>query len=347
MELVTKSKTSVIDIGEAILDNAGHICKSLIKSGKVAVITDSNVAPLYAVRVCGSIKKAGLCPALFIIPAGEEYKNLNTVSEIYNFLAENLFTRSDLLLALGGGVTGDIAGFVSATYLRGINSVQVPTTLVAQVDSSVGGKCGVDLPAGKNLIGAFNQPDYVIIDTSLLKTLPDNIFNDGMAEVVKYGCIFDKDLFELLESNNPRDFITEIVKTCVGHKADVVKKDERDTGERMKLNFGHTVGHAIEKAGNYTSHTHGQAVAAGMVYEARIGEILGITPKGTSERITALIKRFGFETRLPCPAGEVLDAIKADKKILDGRLNLILLRDIGASVIHPITLRELKSVMVV
>ncbi len=342
--LNTATSTSKLNIGSGVMNNVGTVCRELSKDAKVAVVTDSNVAPLYASRVYTAIKSAGLDAYTLTLPAGEEYKTLKTVSDIYAFLAENRFTRSDILVALGGGVVGDISGFTAATYLRGIRSIQIPTTLLAQVDSSVGGKCGVDLPYGKNLVGAFNQPDRVLIDTDVLKTLPSDIFCDGMAEVIKYGCIFDEHLFCDIISLTPGHISDKIVERCVQLKRDVVERDEHDKGDRMLLNFGHTVGHAIEKLGNFTEFSHGAAVAIGMAAAAKIGEARGFTASGTYERITSALSRFSLPFKLPYPPDDLVSSMAMDKKNLNGKLNFILLSKIGSGHIVPTSLNDISSV---
>ncbi len=341
--LNTATATSRLNIGSGVMDKIGTTCFELSKNSKVAVVTDSNVAPLYASRVCEVIKSAGLDVYIITLPAGEEYKTLDTVSDIYAFLAENGFTRSDILVALGGGVVGDISGFTAATYLRGIRSVQIPTTLLAQVDSSVGGKCGVDLPQGKNLIGAFNQPNRVLIDTDVLKTLPHDIFRDGMAEVLKYGCIFDEKLFSDILKLTPGHISDTIIERCVELKRDVVERDEHDKGDRMLLNFGHTVGHAIEKLGNFTRFSHGAAVAIGMAAAAKIGENSGFTLPGTYDKITCALSHLGLTSELPYRPDDLVSAMAMDKKNLNGSLNFILLSKIGIGRIVPMSLNNAAS----
>lgn len=333
--LKTQTAECVLTIGDSVMARVGQVCAQLAGGGRVAVVTDSNVAPLYAPLVSSSLKAAGFAPQLYTLPAGEEHKTLDTVAGIYGFLAERGFTRSDVVVALGGGVVGDITGFAAATYLRGIRSLQIPTTLLAQVDSSVGGKCGVDLPFGKNLVGAFHQPARVLIDTRVLSTLPEEIFRDGMAEVIKYGCIFDASLFAQLEQTPVADILSYVVERCVMLKRDVVERDEHDRGDRMLLNFGHTIGHAIEKLGSFTEYSHGHAVAIGMLAAARLGEASGFSEPGTARRLEALLTRYRLAAPLPYPAAELLPVMAMDKKNLGGKLNLILLSKIGDGRICP------------
>ncbi len=341
--LNTATATSRLTIGSGIMDIVGTACLELSNHAKVAIVTDSNVAPLYASRVYDAVKVAGLNVYTITLPAGEEHKTLDTVSEIYAFLAENGFTRSDILVALGGGVVGDISGFTAATYLRGIRSIQIPTTLLAQVDSSVGGKCGVDLPQGKNLVGSFNQPNRVLIDTDVLKTLPRDIFRDGMAEVLKYGCIFDEKLFSDILKLSPGHISDAIVERCVELKRDVVERDEHDKGDRMLLNFGHTIGHAIEKLGNFTRFSHGSAVAIGMAAAAKIGEVSNFTSPGTYAQIISALSHLGLTAELPYHPDELVSSMAMDKKNLDGNLNFILLSKIGSGHIVPMSLNDAAS----
>lgn len=338
-------KNSKIFIGNGVLDNVGTSLRSLSRGTRAALISDSNVAPLYADRICEMLRNSGFCPDVFTIPAGEASKTLQTVSDIYAFLAKHGFTRSDPLIALGGGVIGDITGFTAATYLRGVPSMQIPTSLLAQVDSSVGGKCGVDLPQGKNLVGVINQPDIVLIDPTVLKTLPESIFADGMAEVIKYGCIMDEKLFYDLESTNIHDILSEVIISCVTHKRNIVDEDEYDNGIRMILNFGHTVGHAVEALGGFSQHTHGYAVAIGMVAASKIGEALGVTEINTAARIAHLLHQYQLPTDLPYPLHQLIPLITMDKKMRDQKLHMILLNRIGQAKIHalqPSQIKELK-----
>ena len=258
-------------------------------------------------------------------------------------LADFRVTRKDVIVALGGGVCGDMAGFAAATYLRGIDFIQVPTSLLAQVDSSVGGKTGVDLAQGKNLVGAFHQPIGVLIDPDTLNTLPDRFIADGMAEVIKYGCIKDAAFFENLESVDALSHIEDVIETCVSIKRDVVSRDEREAGERMLLNFGHTLGHAIEKIYNFTGITHGMAVAVGMVLISRAGEKQGITPSGTADRIAALCEKYELPTSDSASFADMAEAAMGDKKTAGSSINLVLLKGIGESVIYPLPLDGLED----
>ena len=340
-----------IIIERGLLDRAGELCrKTLPRASKLFVVTDSNVAPLYLSRVEASLKAAGFQTACYPIPAGEGSKCAGQLSALWEAMMEAGLTRTDAVVALGGGVVGDLAGFAAATILRGVDFVQIPTTLLAQVDSSVGGKVAIDLQAGKNLAGAFWQPKLVVMDPDTLDTLPDATFADGMAEVVKYGCILDGAFFSFLAQRPSRLTIMEeiehVLYTCCNLKRMVVEEDERDTGKRMLLNFGHTLGHAYEKAGHYEKWTHGQAVAAGMVEAARLGTRLGITPAGTAEQIAALLAPLGLPTAIPCTGEEYAAAIGLDKKGAGADISVILLEELGRAVLHKMAkaklLEELK-----
>ncbi|MDE6614733.1 MAG: 3-dehydroquinate synthase, partial [Clostridia bacterium] len=272
---------------------------------------------------------------LMVLPAGEPTKSIKSITPIYSSMLEFNLTRKDLIITLGGGVIGDLGGFVASTYLRGVDFVQVPTSLLAQVDSSVGGKVAVDLPEGKNLVGSFYQPKLVFIDTSALDDLPEAFYIDGMAEVIKYGCIKEEKLFNLLEGIKSRDEFMknaeEIIYTCCDIKRRVVEVDEKDNGERMLLNFGHTYGHAIEKYYNFTGYSHGQAVAIGMVFISAISEKLGQTEKGTTERIVKILKQYGLPTQDKVEPKDVISAILNDKKNFGKKLHVVLLEKIGKS----------------
>ena len=332
-----------IFIERGVIDSCGAVIRRLSKAEKVTVVTDTNVAPHYQWRVLNALAAQDLQTNTFIFPAGEESKHLGTVSALYKTLADFRMTRRDVIVALGGGVCGDMAGFAAATYLRGIDFIQIPTSLLAQVDSSVGGKTGVDLPQGKNLVGAFHQPIAVLIDPDTLNTLPDKFIADGMGEVIKYGCIKDAAFFSFLEREDALSNIEDVIETCVSVKRDVVSRDEREAGERMLLNFGHTLGHAIEKLYGFTGITHGMAVAVGMVMMARAGEMHGVTEAGTAERIVRLCEKYGLPTSDPAALSDIAEAAKGDKKTAGSNINLVLLRKLGESFIHPLPVSELEA----
>lgn len=325
-------------VGETVLETRGP-------GAKVMVVSDSNVFPLYGERVTASLEKAGFRVSAFVFPAGETSKQIATVCDIYRALAENDFTRTDFILTLGGGVAGDMGGFAAATYLRGIGFFQVPTTLLSQVDASVGGKTGVDLPFGKNLVGAFHQPLGVLTDPETLDSLPERFFRDGMGEVIKYGCIADKPLFEALEAGTALQDLEGVLAQCVRCKKELVEQDTRDTGRRMILNFGHTFGHALEKLHNFQELTHGEAVGIGMVMACHVGERLKITPSGTGQRVARVLEQYGLPTQDRFTWEQVVDATALDKKSDGDTLRVILLSDVGESVIHPITRDMLKTLL--
>ena len=337
-------------IERGLLAQTGERCRAVLpRAKKIAVVSDSNVAPLYGQATLDSLTAAGFETRLFPIPAGESSKNAGQLSQLWEDFMEFGLTRTDAVVALGGGVVGDLTGFAAATVLRGVDFVQIPTTLLAQVDSSVGGKVAIDLPAGKNLAGAFWQPRLVVMDPEVLDTLEDKTFSDGMAEVIKYGCIRDAAFFRALEKTPSRRAVMEniesVLYTCCDLKRAVVEKDERDTGERMVLNFGHTLGHAYEKAGHYETWTHGQAVAAGMCLAARLGAALGVTPAGVPERVEALVSAFGLPTRIPCTQADYAAAVGLDKKGTGEQITLVLLEDLGRAVQHRMSKRELLGLL--
>lgn len=326
-----------IKIGKGLLTECGSLLTEVHSPCKVAVVTDTNVGPLYLDTLVESLRKSGFQPFSVTVPAGESTKSIENLEYLYGELLKNNITRSDLVVALGGGVVGDLTGFCAATLLRGIPFVQIPTTLLAQVDSSVGGKVAVNLPLGKNLVGAFYQPRLVVIDTNCLLTLSDKIFADGMAEIIKYGVILDHELFEKIEAKPSRSEIMEIIDEVIYRSCNikrmVVEEDECDKGSRMILNFGHTFGHAIEKKFAYTNYTHGEGVAIGMVMASDYGERTGITPCGTAKRIANLTSRFGLPVGADITREDFLEAVNVDKKSKGSSLSLILPEMIGKAII--------------
>ncbi|HIV67346.1 MAG TPA: 3-dehydroquinate synthase [Candidatus Butyricicoccus stercorigallinarum] len=334
------ASTSDIYIGAGVFQQTAKRVAEKFKPTHIHVVTDSNVAPLYLRELCAEFP---LNITTSVIPAGEEHKTLETVAQLYADMSEAELTRSDLVIALGGGVVGDLTGFAAATYLRGIHVCQIPTTLLAQVDSSVGGKTGVDLPQGKNLVGAFYQPELVMIDTDILSSLPARIFNDGMAEVIKYGCISNPTILELIAQPDFRSNMEQIVYESVRIKRDVVQQDEHDNGLRMTLNFGHTIGHAAEKVGHFTELSHGQAVAIGMVQAAKLGAALG--EADLTEQIAAACRAHDLPTELPYPVEEIYDALLRDKKRMADTMNFILVHPLGKAVIHKIPLEQLRQLI--
>lgn len=331
-----------ITICRGLLSHVGEEVRALTDCRRVHLLTDENVASLYAETVAQSLHQAGFTVSLQVLPAGESTKQLPYLAQIWSAMSAAGITRKDMLVTLGGGVVGDIGGFAAATFLRGISFVQVPTSLLAQVDSSVGGKVAIDLPEGKNLAGAFYQPKAVLIDPDVLDSLSDPLFEDGMGEVIKYGCIRSKTLFDALNSaggrEGLRDAMEEIIAECVDIKRQVVENDERDTGERMILNFGHTLGHAIEVAQAYSGYSHGAAVAAGMHLITRIAEDKGLSPAGTADAIAEILEMYHLPLSAdPALAETMLRAVTKDKKNLGAALNIILLDEIGRCRIHPTT----------
>lgn len=333
---VNASKSYDIKIGPGLLGSLGAEAVKLGKAKKIAIVSETNVYPFYGAAAEKSLRDAGFAVTSFVFPAGEESKCAATYLELLNFLAENKLTRTDLIVALGGGVVGDLAGFAAATYLRGIRFIQIPTTLLAAVDSSVGGKTAIDLSAGKNLVGAFWQPSLVLCDTDTLNTLPRDIFLDGCAEVIKYGVLYDEAFFSYLESTGA-DFDREaVIARCVEMKRDVVMEDEFDTGARMKLNLGHTIGHGVEASSHFTL-SHGKSVAVGMAIVSRASKC------PDNDRIIGILKQFGLPTSTTTDADTLLRYALSDKKRSGGTVNLIIPNRIGDCSIVPTPVEQIKS----
>ena len=304
---------------------------------RIFIISDENVFGHYGEQLRNALERFRCYH--FVLPPGEQSKDITNMPDIYTRLIEANIGRNDLIIAFGGGVIGDVAGFAAATYLRGIKFIQIPTSLLAQVDSSVGGKVAVDLPQGKNMVGAFYQPQAVIIDPDLLQTLPKRFLADGLAEVIKYGCIKDAQLFETIEKAGSFDGlasqITELIIRSIAIKKEVVERDPFEKGERTLLNFGHTIGHAVEQFYNYKRETHGEAVAIGMYQITRIAEHQGLTASGTAQRIQKVLKAYELPVAANILSDSLLEAIARDKKNMDTHLNLVLLKEIGESYIYP------------
>ena len=327
-----------IKIAPKLLPRLGAECRRLKLGDRCAVITDATVGPLFARQVIASLKRAGFQPVLFTVPAGETAKSLTNVQRCYNQLAAQRLERKSFIVALGGGVVGDLAGFVAATYLRGIPFVQVPTTLLAQVDSSVGGKTGVNLKAGKNLVGAFYQPRLVLCDLDTLKTLPKREFRAGLAEVIKYGIIHDEPLFRRLERDLPKliarkpAVLAPVIARCCEIKADVVGQDETESGLRAILNFGHTIGHALEAISSYGKYLHGEAISIGQVAAAKLSCKLTGLPIQHASRITDLFKRAGLPISVklsPAQRKAMFAAMRLDKKVSAGEVKFVLAQRLG------------------
>jgi 3-dehydroquinate synthase len=337
-------RSYAIHIGHGLLDQPGYW--NVLTAGKILVVTNEIVAPLYLERLLASLGKRDC--SVHIIRDGEPHKTLATWSGILDQLVVMQARRDCNLIALGGGVVGDICGFAAASYMRGVRFFQVPTTLLAQVDSSVGGKTGVNHSQGKNLVGAFHQPGMVLIDTDTLSTLPLREFQAGMAEVVKYGAIMDLEFFEWLErsadaiQSRQTAALSLLIHRSVENKARVVAADETESGMRAILNFGHSFGHALEAITAYAEFLHGEAVAIGMVIAASLSEQRGLCPEGSAARMKHLLQRLGLPVCLPADVSNaaVLDALQLDKKALAGGLRLILLQELGKAVIDDASSRE-------
>lgn len=339
LNVALEERSYPIHIGSNLLGDGDLLSKYLV-SKQVAVVTNTTVAPLYLQQLASAFKSAGINTVDIILPDGEQYKNSETLNKIYDALLAARCDRSTTIIALGGGVIGDLTGYAAATYLRGVPFIQVPTTLLSQVDSSVGGKTGINHPMGKNMIGAFYQPQAVIIDTTTLQTLPQRELSAGMAEVIKYGLIRDLAFFEWLEINMTalmaldKGLMTEAIYRSCQNKAEVVAADEKEAGERALLNLGHTFGHAIENAMGYGVWLHGEAVAAGTMMAAELSKKMGWLSEGDVKRIKQIFHEARLNLEAPSLGAEkYLSLMKLDKKVQDGQIRLILQKAIGASVI--------------
>lgn len=339
-----------IFIGKNYYNKFSEYIKKVYNGKKIFIITDSNVNKLYEEHYSDMFKDYNY--DVFVMKAGEKNKTLNTVYKVYEKMVLCNIKRTDLVIALGGGVVGDLAGFVASTYLRGVNFVQIPTTIIAQVDSSVGGKVGVDLPYGKNLVGAFHQPKLVLIDEFFLNTLHNKYFYDGFGEIVKYGCIFDEKLFSKLENitvysknkNNLRkklmDNIGEIILKSCEIKAKIIENDEKETGLRMILNFGHTIGHAIEQYTGYSKYSHGECVAIGMMEIVKKGINKKITDVSSLKRIEALLKSLNLPIESNIELKELEEIMSRDKKSTEDGINFIFLKEIGRVEVIKMTITD-------
>ena len=339
---VCASRDYDILIEHGLLDRSGELALEVTRACRAAIVTDSNVAPIYADRLESSLSSAGFETVRFVFAAGEESKNAEVYLSLISFLAQNKFTRSDCLFALGGGVVGDLCGFAAATYLRGISFIGIPPTLLAMVDSSVGGKTAIDIPEGKNLVGAFYQPSLVICDPAVLSTLPESVFADGCAEVIKYGIINDTALFDrLFDPIMPQ--IEDVIEICVKNKRDVVSADERDTGVRQLLNLGHTAAHAIEILSSF-SVSHGSAVAMGTALIARASVSLGLCKPCELERIISLLSLYSLPVDCPYTAGELVGIALSDKKRAGGEITLVMPYAIGDSRLYKVSVESLEDI---
>lgn len=346
VDLITNNYDIIIEKG--ILKNVGNELKKIYNGKKIAIVTDENIYSLYGDDLNNSLINYGFQPSYIVIKPGEKSKSLEVLNDVYSDLIKYKITRSDLIIAFGGGVTGDLAGFAASTYLRGVNYVQIPTSLLSQIDSSIGGKVAVNLEHGKNLIGSFYHPKKVLIDPDVLNTLPIKFIKDGLGEVIKYACIkspiFYTVLMNIKSNNELFDNIEDIIFTCCNIKKEIVEKDERDTGIRMILNFGHTFGHAIENYYNYEIYTHGEAVALGMYYITQKSESLGYTVPGTSEKIREILLNYNIDCNLPTVNMEnIKKSVYLDKKNISGNINLILLKEIGQSFIEKVPVEKINN----
>ena len=340
---VSASKTYDIVIGSGILEESGAVIRKAAGGSAAAIVTDDNVAPLYGDRLTDSLTRNGYRVSRFVFPNGEAAKNGETLLSLLNFLAEEKLSRADVVVALGGGVAGDLAGFAAACYMRGVRFAQIPTTLLAAVDSSVGGKTAINLCAGKNLAGAFYQPDAVICDVSLLSTLKPEVFRDGCAEVIKYGAIAGRALFDSLKTPVQTQLESVIAK-CVEIKRGIVAEDEFENGSRKLLNFGHTVGHAIELLSGFRV-THGSAVAAGMAIAARAAARMGICEEDCPREISEMLKIYGLPVNTVYGAEELARACLSDKKRDGDRLTMVFPEETGKCVLREIPVKELENVI--
>ena len=344
-KVIVKASTEyAILIGRGILRNLGEEVKQRIQPCKAAIITDTTVEKLYAEQAEKSLQDAGFTTCRFVYPAGEASKHIGTLSDMLEFLAEEEVTRQDIIVALGGGVCGDMAGFAAAVYQRGIRFVQVPTTFLAAVDSSVGGKTAIDLKAGKNMAGAFYQPHLVLCDVDTLDTLPEEVFADGIAETLKYGVIGDAELFEKTACGDFRDDLEEIIETCVKMKRDIVMEDEFDTGVRQLLNLGHTLGHAIEKRSGFTI-SHGHAVAIGMHLIAKVAEEKELAEAGLSEKIKQALGNNHLPVSIDYTAEEITEGVLKDKKRRGGEISFVFPTKIGNCEIVKIPVAEVTALV--
>jgi len=345
IQINLKDNSYTIYIQRNILNMIGEYLKENYKDKKIAIITDSNLEKLYGENLNKLLEDKGFVTKTIVVKPGEESKSIDTLKEVYSKLVNFKLGRGDLIITFGGGVVGDLGGFVASTYLRGVSYIQVPTSLLAQVDSSVGGKVAVDLPYGKNLVGSFYHPKAVFIDPEFLKTLNKRFLHDGIAEVIKYGCIKDESIInELMNYINEEellDNIDSLIFKCCNIKKSVVELDEKDFGERMLLNFGHTLGHVVEKYFNYKEYTHGEGVAIGMVEITRKSEKLHITEKGSSKCIEEVLKKYELPYKVPSmDREEAFNTILLDKKSSGENINLIIIKKIGEGVIKKVRFNE-------
>lgn len=339
---VHASKHYDVKIGSGLIAELGKEAASVIRGRHVCIVSDSNVAPLYMEKAAVSLTSEGFTVEKFVFPAGESSKSAATYIELLEFLAEKRLTRSDALVALGGGVTGDLTGFTASTYLRGIAFIQVPTTLLACVDSSVGGKTAIDLKAGKNLCGTFCQPDLVLCDTDLLATLPSSVFSEGCAEVIKYGFLGNRELIERLSAQPIQSQLEYVITTCIDMKRDVVEEDEHDTGRRQLLNLGHTFAHSIERLSGYTI-SHGAAVAIGMCIITRTAVRKEICPAECLDVMVQLLKVHNLPIETEFSARDLAEIALSDKKRSGSSITLVVPDTLGRSILIKTPVEELEN----
>ena len=342
---VKASQNYDVLIGSGLLKDSGKYISDVLKSRRTMIVSDDNVFPLYGKTLRSSLEAQGFTVSEFVFPHGEQSKSHSVLLKLYDALAEADITRSDSIIALGGGVTGDMSGFAAATFLRGIDYVQIPTSLLAQIDSSVGGKTAVDIPAGKNLVGAFKQPVLVIADTDTLSPLPPEFFSDGMGEAVKYGMIWSEELFDLIASGNIREHLGEMIVKCIDIKREVVENDEFDTGLRMILNFGHTLGHSIEKTQNFSGLSHGHAVAVGMYLITKAAEKHGIITAPISGKLKECLDINGLPCSADIPAETLFANSVNDKKRFSDSINVIICKAIGKADIVKMPIEEYRKLI--
>ena len=342
IDLNTRTPYEII-IDENLMQYSGNYIKNVSHAKQILIITDDIVNELYSNKLTDSLIKNGFEVFLFVFSHGEVSKNIQTLERVYSFLIKNKFTRSDLIIALGGGVPGDLAGFVAATYMRGIDFIQIPTSLLSQLDSSIGGKNGVNLSHGKNLIGTFYQPKLVLIDVNTLKTLPKQSVSDGIAEAIKYALIKSSKLFYLIKNNDFEYILKDLIFECINIKKSIIEKDEYEKADRKLLNFGHTLAHAIEKFYDFKGYTHGQAVSVGMARTTLSGEKLGITRPGTYSELISVLEKYNLPYQINCDMDKIVEIAKVDKKATGEFFDLVLIKELGNAFIKRIKKDDLKK----
>lgn len=338
-----KINRSEVLIDKGLFESFSYHILNITEPCKAFVLSDETVAKLYAEKLRKNLEKSGFKVSEFIIKPGEKSKTLNTAMKVYEKMTSDFISRGDIIISIGGGIVSDIAGFAAATYLRGIKFISIPTSLLAQIDASIGGKNGVNLSCGKNLVGTFYSPALVLVDSNFLLTLPKKELKCGIAEAIKCGCIKDKKLFEIFENENFENNLDEIIKRSIAVKKQLTEKDEFDLGERKLLNFGHTFGHAYEMLGNFEIFSHGEAVAIGMNEITKISEKLGLTDAGTAERLAEVLKKNSLPIKSCFSKKDVLKVIYHDKKISGSFIDLPILKSIGSGFIHKISCSKIED----